>query len=61
LGFRPKSYEGDNGYAAMVAEVEVDQDTGKVSVERMVVSVDAGRSPTPMDSGIKRKAARYKG
>jgi CO/xanthine dehydrogenase Mo-binding subunit len=30
------AYEGDNGYSAMAAEVEVDQDTGKVSVKRMV-------------------------
>jgi hypothetical protein len=35
-------YEGDNGYAAMVAEVEVDQDTGKVAVKRIVVATDAG-------------------
>ena len=41
------AYEGDNGYSAMVAEVEVDQDTGKVSVRRMVVSVDCGPISNP--------------
>jgi len=41
------AYEGDNGYSAMVAEVEVDQDTGKVSVKRMVVSVDCGPISNP--------------
>jgi nicotinate dehydrogenase subunit B len=41
------AYEGDNGYSAMVAEVEVDQSTGKVSVKRMVVSVDCGPISNP--------------
>ena len=27
------AYEGDNGYAALVAEVEVDQDAGKIKVK----------------------------
>ena len=31
------AYEGENGYSAMVAEVEVDQATGKVSVKRISV------------------------
>ena len=31
-------YEGDNGYCAMVAEVEVDQDTGTINVTRLVAS-----------------------
>ncbi|HWF38293.1 MAG TPA: molybdopterin cofactor-binding domain-containing protein [Candidatus Acidoferrales bacterium] len=41
------AYEGDNGYSAMVAEVEVDQNTGKVTVKRMVVSVDCGPISNP--------------
>jgi CO/xanthine dehydrogenase Mo-binding subunit len=31
-------YEGDNGYCAMVAEVDVNQDTGVVTVRRMVIA-----------------------
>ena len=41
------AYEGDNGYAAMVVEVEVDQDTGKVAVKRIVVSNDCGPISNP--------------
>ena len=41
------AYEGDNGYAAMVAEVEVDQDTGKITVKRIVVSNDCGPISNP--------------
>jgi nicotinate dehydrogenase subunit B len=41
------AYEGDNGYAAMVVEAEVDQDTGKVSVKRIVVSNDCGPISNP--------------
>jgi CO/xanthine dehydrogenase Mo-binding subunit len=41
------AYERDNGYAAMVAEVEVDQDTGKVAVKRIVVSNDCGPISNP--------------
>ena len=40
-------YEGDNGYTAMVAEVEVDQDTGKVAVKHMVVCNDVGPISNP--------------
>ena len=40
-------YEGENGYAAMVAEVEVDTATGKVSVKRIVVSNDSGPISNP--------------
>ena len=36
------AYEGDNGYAAMVAELEVNQETGEVRVRRMVVAQDCG-------------------
>jgi nicotinate dehydrogenase subunit B len=41
------AYEGDNGYAAMVVEAEVDQDTGKVTVKRIVVSNDCGPISNP--------------
>jgi len=40
-------YEGDNGYSALVAEVEVDQDTGKVSAKRFVVCNDVGPVSNP--------------
>jgi nicotinate dehydrogenase subunit B len=35
-------YEGEDGYAATVAEVEVNKKTGKVRVTRVVVSHDVG-------------------
>jgi CO/xanthine dehydrogenase Mo-binding subunit len=41
------AYEGDNGYAAMVAEVEVNQDTGKVTVKRIFTSNDSGPVSNP--------------
>jgi nicotinate dehydrogenase subunit B len=41
------AYERDNGYAAMVVEADVDQDTGKVSVKRIVVSNDCGPISNP--------------
>ncbi len=40
-------YEGDNGYSAMVAEVDVNQDTGKVTVRRIVVCNDVGPISNP--------------
>jgi len=40
-------YEGDNGYVAMVAEVEVDQATGRVHAKRFVVSQDCGPISNP--------------
>ena len=40
-------YEGDNGYAAMVAEVDVDQATGRVRVKRIVVAQDCGPISNP--------------
>ena len=36
------AYEGDNGYAALVAEVEVDQSTGEIHAKRFVVAHDCG-------------------
>jgi CO/xanthine dehydrogenase Mo-binding subunit len=40
-------YEGDNGYVAMVAEVDVDQSTGKVMARRLVVAQDCGPISNP--------------
>jgi CO/xanthine dehydrogenase Mo-binding subunit len=44
-------YEGDNGYVALVAEVDVDQGTGELAVKRFVVALVEidnrhGRSPS---------------
>jgi CO/xanthine dehydrogenase Mo-binding subunit len=40
-------YEGDNGYCAMVAEVEVDQRNGNVAVRRLVMGHDCGPMSNP--------------
>ena len=40
-------YEGGNGYCAMVAEVAVDQGTGAVSVDRLVIANDCGPISNP--------------
>lgn len=40
-------YEGDNGYCAMVAEIEVDQTTGSVAAKRLVVALDCGPVSNP--------------
>lgn len=40
-------YEGDNGYAALVAEVQVDQDTGQLAVARFIVAHDCGPISNP--------------
>ena len=40
-------YEGGNGYAAMIAEVDVNQDTGEVLVRRIVISNDSGPISNP--------------
>lgn len=40
-------YEGNNGYCAMVAEVQVNRDTGEVLVTRMVASQDSGPISNP--------------
>jgi CO/xanthine dehydrogenase Mo-binding subunit len=40
-------YEGDNGYCAMVAEVDVDQDSGLVTVRRLVIANDSGPISNP--------------
>ena len=41
------AYEGDNGYAALVAEVEVDQASGRVQPKRFVVALDCGPISNP--------------
>ena len=40
-------YEGDNGYCAMVADVDVNQDTGQVVVKRLVIANDSGPISNP--------------
>jgi CO/xanthine dehydrogenase Mo-binding subunit len=40
-------YEGDNGYCAMVAEVEIEQRTGSVAVRRLVMGHDCGPMSNP--------------
>lgn len=40
-------YEGDNGYSALVAEVEVNQDTGRVTPKRIVFCNDVGPISNP--------------
>jgi CO/xanthine dehydrogenase Mo-binding subunit len=40
-------YEGDNGYCALAAQVEVDPDTGAVAVKRLVAGVDCGPISNP--------------
>jgi CO/xanthine dehydrogenase Mo-binding subunit len=41
------AYEGDNGYAALVAEVEVDHANGRVQARRFVVALDCGPISNP--------------
>jgi nicotinate dehydrogenase subunit B len=41
------AYEGDNGYAALVAEVEVDQATGRVQPNRFICAIDCGPISNP--------------
>jgi CO/xanthine dehydrogenase Mo-binding subunit len=40
-------YEGDNGYCALVAEVDVNLSTGLVTVKRMVAAMDCGPVSNP--------------
>jgi len=40
-------YEGDNGYVAMVAEVEVDRANGRVAAKRFFVAQDCGPISNP--------------
>jgi CO/xanthine dehydrogenase Mo-binding subunit len=52
-GFSCVLYEGNNGYSAMVAEVEVNQDTGTLVVRRFVVAQDCGPISNP--DGLKNQ------
>ena len=47
-------YEGDNGYCAMVAEVDVHLDSGVVDVTRLVMALDSGPISNP--DGIRSQA-----
>jgi CO/xanthine dehydrogenase Mo-binding subunit len=47
-------YEGDNGYCAMVAHVDVHADTGVVDVTRLVMAIDAGPISNP--DGLRNQA-----
>jgi CO/xanthine dehydrogenase Mo-binding subunit len=40
-------YEGDNGYCSVVAEVDVNQDTGAILVRRLVIAEDCGPISNP--------------
>ena len=40
-------YEGDNGYVAMVADIDVNQSTGQIHVTRLVVAQDCGPISNP--------------
>jgi CO/xanthine dehydrogenase Mo-binding subunit len=46
-------YEGDNGYASMFCEVDVDQGSGAITVKRMVMSNDSGPISNP--DGLKNQ------
>jgi CO/xanthine dehydrogenase Mo-binding subunit len=41
------AYEGDNGYAALVAEVDLDLQTGTVRPKRFVIALDCGPVSNP--------------
>jgi nicotinate dehydrogenase subunit B len=47
-------YEGDNGYCAMVADVEVDMGSGIVNVTRLVMALDSGPISNP--DGLRSQA-----
>jgi CO/xanthine dehydrogenase Mo-binding subunit len=48
------AYEGDNGFTGIVVEADVNQDTGKVSVRRIWVAIDAGPITNP--DGLRNQA-----
>lgn len=48
------AYEGNNGYAAMVADVAVNQASGRVAVTRFVVAIDCG--PVSNPDGLRNQA-----
>jgi CO/xanthine dehydrogenase Mo-binding subunit len=48
------AYEGDNGYTGIVAQVAVNLDTGKVTVKRLWIAIDAGPISNP--DGLRNQA-----
>jgi CO/xanthine dehydrogenase Mo-binding subunit len=40
-------YEGDNGYCALVADVDVDRNSGRIAVKRLVAAQDCGPISSP--------------
>jgi len=46
-GFGCVLYEGDNGYVAMVAEIEVDRASGRIATRRLVIAQDCGPVSNP--------------
>jgi len=46
-------YEGDNGYCAVVAEVDVNQDNGRIVVKRLIIANDVGPISNP--DGLKNQ------
>jgi CO/xanthine dehydrogenase Mo-binding subunit len=47
-------YEGDNGYCAMVADVDVHATTGEITVTRLVMALDSGPISNP--DGLRNQA-----
>ena len=47
------AYEGDNGYAALVAEVDVDLASGRVQPKKFIVAIDCGPISNP--DGVKNQ------
>lgn len=47
-------YEGDNGYCAMVADVDVNRETGAIDVTRLVMALDCGPISNP--DGLRNQA-----
>jgi len=46
-------YEGDNGYSAIAVDLEVNQDTGQITVKRIVAANDVG--PVSNPDGLKNQ------
>lgn len=61
------AYEGENGYAALVAEIEVDQASGRVQPKRFVAALDCGPISNPdglrnqIEGGVLQGASRALG
>jgi nicotinate dehydrogenase subunit B len=46
-GFSCVLYEGDNGYVAMAAEIELDRASGRIATRRLVIAQDCGPVSNP--------------